>query len=81
MCVCSAILSVQIFIAHMCSQVILTFMVFVNTKQINEDIFCRVRGINLCWINIVPDTTEIHFSSAYSQVCARYQTGNIKSAA
>jgi len=49
MCVCSAILSVQIFIAHnMCCQVILTFKVFVNTKQINELIFFAESVINLC---------------------------------
>ena len=48
MCVCSAILSVKIFIAHMCCQVILTFKVFVNTKQINELIFFAESVINLC---------------------------------
>ena len=46
MCVCSAILSVQILIAHMCCQV--TFKVFVNTKQINELIFFAESVINLC---------------------------------
>ena len=48
MCVCSAILSVQIFIAHMCCQVILTFKVFVNTEQITKNIFCRVSMLFFC---------------------------------
>ena len=48
MCECSAILSVQIFIAHMCCQVILTFKVFVNTEQITEEIFRRVSMVFFC---------------------------------